>query len=147
MTPKQLRTVAELGLIRSIPDNTKSPEKNGRLKGLYKKLQKAVDQKLQTLPRPTFAEVNRIEGIYLAFGKATGWEKKTRHIGTLASFCLGDGVLVSNKDYSPKINSILMDIVDYFDRANKINGLTYAAGCDASEKWAGLFFKHGFTKL
>ena len=60
MKEKTLRHMAELALIRAIPSLTVGDLKNGRLKGLFKRLVIAVDRDLVKLPRPEKTDLDII---------------------------------------------------------------------------------------
>ena len=128
MHPHLIQT-AELALVRALPDL--SPlHKPGRLKGLYKKLQKAADKELHILPQITPPEMDIISDMIDRFSTSSGWTDKKRHIMTYVSFLLG----ITDGRY-PRITAILNDISDYFERIGKTRQANYWAGDIAMKKW------------
>lgn len=128
------KKMMELCTVISIPQFTNGKVSNGRLKGLYNKLEKVITKELEILPKMSTLNRIRVDALLEEFFKATGWQGKPRHIATLASFCLE---MLENSEfkYNPKIDDILNDIVDYFDRKKKVSGLSFVAGRIAAEKW------------
>ena len=89
MKNADLKHMAELALIRAIPDLIVGGLENGRLKSLMRRLQKAVDLDLAKMRRPTKKDTDRIWEIVDAFRLQSGWDKKDHHPGTLVCFCPG----------------------------------------------------------
>lgn len=141
LTQKEQRKIAELALIRSIPTKEFDDGKmeNGRLKGLFLKLQKLADKELgKLLQWPDQDDIAAI-GIKLdEFGRITGWNGKERHVTSMISFCLGM-IEESENRINPAIIDTLNKIIDYFERTGKQRQLCYLSGQVAAEKWAGLF--------
>jgi hypothetical protein len=131
------RKMTELAMIISIPEFTKEDVKPGRLKNLFNRLSTTANRELEKIPRATIVELDNIEKLVGEFGKATGWEGKPKHIITLASFCL-ELIEMSEFKYSPKIISILNDIVEYFENAGRALPICYWAGSVAAGKWRNI---------
>jgi hypothetical protein len=102
--------LAELALIRAIPDLTIGELKPSRVKGLFLRLQKHVDKDLQRLPRPSEKDLDDIWNIVETFGQQTGWLQQKKHTGTLISFCLGI-VETSDFDFCPGVIKTLNDLI------------------------------------
>ena len=124
----------ELAYVRSIYDLLNSTIKPGRLKNLYTKLQAAVDHDLRRLPPIGDSDMLLLREKVRAFGKATGWDRKTRHVVTLLSFCI-DLVERSKFPHNPKILETMNLIVEYYERQGRVKFICCKAGAMASEKW------------
>lgn len=131
------KKMMELCTVISIPQFTKCKVSNGRLKGLYDKLENVITKELEALPKMTTLNRIRVDALLEEFFKSTGWQGKPRHIATLASFCLE---MLENSEfkYNQRITDVLNDIVDYFDRAGKAPAITYWAGGVAARKWSDI---------
>lgn len=129
------KKMMELATVISIPKFTTGDVPNGRLKGLYGKLEKVISNELERLPKMSTLNRIRVDALLEEFFKATGWQGREKHISTLASFCL-EMLERSEFEYNPKITEVLVDIIDYFDRAGKAPAATFWAGGVAARKWA-----------
>ena len=137
ITNNNLKKLAELALIRAIPDLTIGKLKPSRTKGLFTKLQKYVDKDLIKI-NVTQDTINKLEVIINKFGDSTGWFKQTKHTGTLVSFCLG--ILERTSfDFHPGILRTLVEIIDHFENGNDFPDAASWAGDIAVEKWECLF--------
>lgn len=130
MMPKTLMCTAELALCRALPDMCKTQQ--GRVKGLYKNLQKETDRLLAMQPALQNKEVTVLAAMIDAFKQKTGWTGRGRHVLTYVSFLLA--ILDGESKYS-RIITILNNIVDYFDRAGKAPIACFWAGALAKKKW------------
>lgn len=135
-----LKHTAELALIRAIPDMILGDCKQGRLRGLNHKIIKQVDSILRTLPRTGYLDMLNISEKIFEFAKETGWEKKEKHVVTFASFAL-EMIERSPFEYPDKITEYLNDLVDYFERAGRVNTAPMWAGGVAYEKWEQIIYK------
>ncbi len=130
--------LAELALIRAIPDLTIGELKPSRIKGLFLRLQKYVDKDLQRLPCPSQKDLDGIWDIVETFGHQTGWLQQKKHTGTLISFCLGI-VETSGFDFNAGIVKTLNDLINHFENGNDLKVQSCWAGSLAAEKWEDLF--------
>jgi len=126
--------LAELALIRALPDAIIPQTKPGRLKGKCINLIKVVDKEFSKVPLLNDDEYEEIKQKMIAFGKQTGWEGQQRHIVTLTSFLL-TMIEESKFKYHAKITDNLNDIFDYFERAKDAKPLCFLAGDIANMKW------------
>jgi len=135
---KKLKKMAELGVVRSLPDLMKVKPKPGRLTNKLFQLRYLVDNEFRNFPIKFF-ENNRdtITKLLNEFGKLTKWHGKEQHIVTIASFCLA--ILENSESKYPKeMFTLLNDIVDYFERDGFIPEKVFWEGGDAFEKWNNL---------
>jgi len=138
MMDNQYRKLSELALIRSIPDMTIGTLKPSRKKGLFLRMQKAVDKDIRDLPKPSDDDLSKIWETIEEFGRQTGWLNQTRHIGTLFSFCL-EIIERSEFEFNPDIVSIINDIINHLEDGKDFLYQSCWAGGLAAKKWEGLF--------
>jgi hypothetical protein len=138
MKKSDLKHMAELALIRAIPDLIVGGLGRGRLKSLMSRLQKAVDLDLEKMRRPKKRDLDNIWEIVETFRKQSGWDKKGHHPGTLVCFCLA---LIDRSDrkFNPRILTLLNDISDYYDRAGDLHRPSLWAADLACKRWLALF--------
>jgi hypothetical protein len=135
MSPDHIIRITELGLIRAIPEMLADGQvKNGRLRGLFRKLQKAVDGEFAVLPLVTDADMLVIKGLLDNFGAVTGWVRSDKHISTLLSFCL-EMLERRRFNHNPRITQILGDIADYHMRKQDFKTVCCKAGVIAADKF------------
>ena len=123
--------IAKLAMVRMIPEFFLDKVPPGRLHGRLLKLQNEVDSMLSRMPPPTPEQNRAIYKIVSNFGYLSGWEGKERHIITVISFVMA---LVNDEKWD-KINDLLVDIHDYYERVGDTNQLCYIGGNIAAEKW------------
>ena len=126
----RLKTVAELGLIRSLSDFTEFKLPPGRLASLLNRLRKEADRILVGIhvsQQDLAAIGKRID----AFGASTGWIGQKIDIISMAAFCAD---LTIKREW-PRIDMILVEINDFFERANSITPELYDAAVKAGESW------------
>ena len=133
MTPT-MRKMAELAMIRAIPDLIIGDVKPGRLKRVLTDLTAEVDLALERLPQPTCSDMIAVEGKINEFGRLSRWEGKERNVNTMALFCQSM-IEESDFEFSAKIVELLVDLVDYFERVGKTPDASYLAGGLAAKKW------------
>ena len=133
MNKDLMKMTAELALIRALPDFVCDDLKPGRLKGLYKKLVKAVNKEWDRYPKLSLNEEIAVNKNLIEFGVLTGWQGKKRHHITYVSF------IAFFADRHTLINPIINDIVDYFERGNNLKQVCCRAGLTAFEKWEKLW--------
>ncbi len=148
LTDTQIKILAELALIRAIPDqeldeewresHDLKPLKPGRLRGLFERLVKVVDKEMGTIPQPLEADINKVNGLIREFGRASGWEYKQYPVVVNISFCAGIFENSTSK-IAPKIIHLINEIIDYFDRKEPVPLRYFRGGLFAAEKWNELF--------
>ena len=131
-----LKHIAELALIRSIPDCC-SNIRPGKERGLYDRLQKAVDKDLSKY-KIYSKDLDLIEPKIEAFGKLSGWQGQEKHPVTMLGFCL---VLIEKSDrkFNNKIIETINKIVAHYERGNMLKSASCWAAILAAEKWEALF--------
>ena len=135
-----LKKAAELGILRSMPDFLQEQLKPGRLKRRFMEIGIIIDGELRKIYNynPTFFTDNKQElTVYLErFGKVTEWgdEKKNVHIASVVAFCLAF-LEVSKSNFNPKLIELLTDILDYYERADKLKYSDLWDGAIFSDKW------------
>lgn len=135
-----LKHTAELALIRAIPDMILAECEQGRLRGLNQRIIKNVDKILSTMPRVGYLDMVDISQAIFEFAAETGWENKQKHVVTFASFAL-EMIERSPFAYPDEITNSLNDLVDYFERAGRVNMAPMWAGGVAYEKWHRIIYK------
>lgn len=137
MTNKQLREVAVLAMVRSFPDQLAKGETQGRLLGLYKKLQKETDRLLGKQPLVSKLDEEILGKKLTAWATKTGWGHKGKHPVSVVTFLIG---IVSDfiRD-DKKLIKILQSIFDYFDRIGHAYAACLPAGTLASNRFSEVF--------
>lgn len=144
LTQKQQRHLAELAFIRSIADKELDEKKikNGRLKGLFLKLQKTIDKEFIVLDLwPSPIDTKAIEIKIDKLRDIIGLREEEFSVVAMSSFCLGFIEHTANK-INPFIVDALIDIIDYFERGGRsLNNkeIDYRDGQSAADIWIGLF--------
>jgi len=128
--------VAELALIRAIPDSLIPKTKPGRLQGRLVKLRTEIDKMFNGYVLQG-AELEKVQQKIMAFAEKSGWEGKEKHVCTAISFMLAM-IEDSEHTYPEKITELLNDILDYFERKKTTKQLCYIAGDIAAKKWRGI---------
>ena len=106
-------------------------KKPGRLSGLFRRLESEADKALNTYYKPNQRNCDKAERKILEWQERIGWtDRKRRHTCSYVNFIATvlDGV-------HAKVNKVLIDIIDYYDRAGKAPAPCYWAGADACEQW------------
>jgi len=126
MTKKQIK-LAELALIRAIPDMSVVDLKNGRLKGLYTRLVKAVDKDLQSITKATRQDLTECRKLVFGFLKLTGWDGNTKHIFTLLSFC---SLMLEESQfrYNPNIQNVINELFGFIEQREPVRPICCWAG-------------------
>lgn len=130
--------MAELALIRAIPDLIVGGLERGRLKSIMARLQKSVDLDLAKMRRPSKKDTDWIWEIVDTFRRQSGWGKRHHHPGTLVCFCLAI-IDRSGRKFNPKILNLLNDISEYYDRAGDLHRPSMWAADLACKRWLALF--------
>ncbi len=133
VTKKQIK-LAELSLIRAIPDMSVVDLKNGRLKGLYARLTKAVDKDLKDITKATRQDLAGCRKLVFGFLKLTGWEDNHKHIFTLLSFC---SLMLEESQfrYNPNIQTVINELFGFIEQREKVKPICCWAGANAVDKW------------
>lgn len=134
---KRIDHIADLALIRALPEFMAGKLKEGRLKNKSNLLIKAVDQDLKRLGPISDFELEMVRLKMIEFGKRTGWQKKEKHLATLLSFLLAM-VEDSSFYFNPKILENLNHMFDYFDNAGDAKIICNVAGAIANTKWQSI---------
>lgn len=136
-----LMQLAELGILRSIPDFLAEPLKPGRLRARFMEIEFIVDSKLKQVnksyPDIFIDNVKEITAYLDKFGKILNPEnidKEDLHVASVVCFCMS--FLENTKSvYSPKLYKYLQDIIDYYERANNIKYSDFMEGRKFHEEW------------
>jgi hypothetical protein len=136
-----IKHLAELALIRAIPDLVVGGLKKGRLKSLMTRLQKAVDLDLAKLRQPTQQDLDLIWEVVDTFRRESGWGKKHHHPATIACFCLAI-IDRSDRRFNTRIIAMLNEISEYYDRVGDLRRPSLWAADLACRKWLALFGIH-----
>jgi len=139
-----LMKLAELGIMKSMPDFLGEPLKPGRLRGRFMEIEFFVDSTLQKIfaNDPNIFVDNKQEmTIYLEkFGKILNTDdiaKEDIHIASVVCFCMS--FLEDTKSvYSPKLLIYLQDILDYYERKDNMKYGDFMKGRTFHEEWEKL---------
>lgn len=139
----KVRYAAELSVIDAVYRLGKY-KTNSKMSGMLKKLQKETTaQYIKAVSKLNNAEFRKAVSIVHQWIVDTGWDKeygkgKQKNLGTLISFS-AKIIEDSPNKHNPKINKIIVDIVDYMNKGNKFYTASMPAGELAAEKWQKLF--------
>ncbi|MCP4374053.1 MAG: hypothetical protein GY797_39000 [Deltaproteobacteria bacterium] len=136
---------AELGILRSMPDFLEVKPGPGRLRRRYEEVGMIVDQELKKIyvGDPNFYSDNKAEmAVYLEkFGMIIGFgDVKSNvdiHIASIVSFCLCFLEETKSK-YPKKLYEYLNDILDYYQRADKMEFKDFTMGVNFNDEWEKL---------
>ncbi len=121
---------AELALILAIPKMCSAPP--GRIRGLCDRIEKAALAEIERLPKLATEQMLEVGQKLDEFRAQSGkWQTRGAHVCTYVSFLLD---LIDARPWS-KIKEILVEIVDYFDRAGKMPTPSAWAGELACDKF------------
>ena len=109
--------------------------KGGRLKNLLVKLAVESEKQINKLKRPTRVNLDKIKVCLDKFSESSGWGKSQKHLQTYVNSIL---LILEDRDY-PKINKILIEIVDYQERAKKIPSACFWSAEVVRDKWVESF--------
>jgi len=104
---------------------------NGRLNRLIKQAVKEALKEADKLQLPPRSENKTILDMFEKLKKETGWNNGARHPLTFINFCL----MILEKYKYQKINDILVEIMDFFERAGNAPQPCFWAALIAYEKW------------
>jgi hypothetical protein len=121
---EQAKHIAELGILKTIPDFLAQPLHPGRLKKAFLEIEYLVGKELQKIYKNNpnvYADNKEALSYYLdEFGKQAEWIGNETHVGSVVSFCLAF-LETSNYSYPDKLFDSLNKIVDYYERDGYID--------------------------
>ena len=121
---QEIKFVAELGILKTIPDFLTQPLKPGRLRAAFVEVEHYVDMELTKIysRNKTFFQDNKKAITYYLdeFGKKAKWIGNETHVGSVISFCLAF-LETSQYKYPDKLFESLNKIIAYYERAGYIN--------------------------
>lgn len=124
------RKVADLAFLKAIPLMCRA--KPGRLKGLSDKLGEQVDARRDRLPELIPYKALFVKDRISEFSDGQGkWQTRGAHVCTYCSFCLA---LIDGRPW-PELKETLREIIDYFERVDKMPAPSCWAGDLAKEKF------------
>lgn len=126
--------LSELTLIYAVGGLYIQDTPSGRLRNLYQRLINSADKELSKFPKATDRDREQAAALIQKWGESIGWLGKEKHVCTAISFCLG---VIENSefDYSPRITETMNEIIDYFERVNKLPAPSPWSGEMAAMKW------------
>lgn len=125
---------AELAVVISLYDVTKGL-KPGRLKNLLKQLQKEGKKEIHKIKEPDKTGMDQIKSALDEFEKTSGWGRSEKHLQTYVNSIL---MIIEKRNYT-KINKLLVDIMDYQQRAKKIPDACFWSAEIVQKKWEDAF--------
>lgn len=136
-----LMQLAELGILRSMPDFLAEPLKPGRLRTRFMEIGFIVDDKLKQIFKTDkdiyIDNIQEITAYLEKFGKIMNPDdiaKKDIHVASVVCFCMS--FLETTKSvYPPKLYEYLKDIIDYYERANNIVYGDFLKGSTFYKEW------------
>ncbi len=123
---------AELALLISLPETIKGITKPGRLRNLVSEIAKEAERIYNTTfeqARPS--ETLRIGVCLEKFNNSVKWEERPRHI---LSYVSAISFFIEGRGYT-KINKLIIDIVDYYERVGKAPAACFWSAKDAKRMW------------
>jgi len=133
--------LAELGILRSMPDFLGEPLKPGRLRGRFVEVAFFVDQELKSIgandPEIYKDNTEEIKAYLDKFGKIMNvghLDKEDIHVASVVCFCMGFLEKTKTK-YPAKLYGYLKDIIDYYERADKIKYSDFMNGRSFHKEW------------
>jgi len=138
---EELKFVAEIGILKTIPDFLKEPPKEGRLKRIFTEIDFILNKILQKKVRknPNYYKDN-VKGLayYLdKFGHEAKWIGEETHVASVISFCL---VFLeqSQEKYPEKLFTLLNELIDYYERVGHIKFEDFKIAEDFAEVWQNI---------
>lgn len=136
-----LMKLAELGILRSMPDFLGEPLKPGRLRGRFMEIEFIVDNELKRIfaddPNVYKDNILSITAYLEKFSKimnADNLAKEDIHVASVVCFCMSFLDTTKTK-YPEKLYEYLKDIIDYYERADKIKHSDFMKGRTFHEEW------------
>lgn len=126
--------IIELAFVKMLPMGTELGRNQGRLKTLFRKLEKQADIEMAKTTPISKVELDHLKELAFHLQIATGWTGKSKHPATAISFVLD---VIDSRNFE-NITETLMEIVDYYERAGKLPPACNWAGNLAAEKWRTL---------
>lgn len=133
--------LAELGILRSMPDFLEKPLKPGRLRARFMEVGFIVDNELKKVfanDQDVYTDNLEEITVYLEkFGKIMNVKdlaKADIHVASVVCFCLN--FLEDTKTiYPSKLYEYLKDIIDYYERVDNIKHSDFMNGKLFHEEW------------
>ncbi len=136
-----LMKLAELGILRSMPDFLGEPLKPGRLRARFMEIEFIVDNELKRVfandPNIYKDNLSEITAYLEKFGKimnVDNLEKADIHVASVVCFCMSFLETTKTK-YPKKLYEYLKDIIDYYERADNIKHSDFMSGRTFHKEW------------
>lgn len=133
--------LAELGIMRSIPDFLEEPLKPGRLKRLFGDIIFIVDQELAKIYKfngnifeDNISEITKYVNRFGDILHKGGLQKEDIHVASVVCFCLSF-LKDSKSKYPDELNKYLVDVVDYYERVDNASYIDFMKGRNFYEEW------------
>ena len=137
MTQKQLTEIAVFAITKNFPDQIANAEPEGRLKGMYRKLDQEVIRLLGECPSLNEKDEAKLNDLLTTWAKLTRWCEKGKTQPTVVCFLIG--IISDNLKHCGKLLIILQSIWNHFERAKKIPIPSEWAGMLAAERFNNIF--------
>lgn len=137
MTKKQLREIAIYGITKNFPDQVAGLEPEGRLKGMYSRLDQEVIRLLVACPSLKKKDEVELNKLLTAWTEKTRWGEKGKTQPTVVSFLIG--IITDNLPNCGKLLIILQSIWNHYERKQKISIASGWAGGLAAERFNEVF--------
>ena len=123
---------AELALLISLPQTIKGITKPGRLRNLVSEIAKEAERIYNTtFEQASKGEVAQIGLCLEKFNNEIKWSERPRHI---LSYVSAISFFIEGRGYK-KINKLVTEIVDYYERVGKAPAACFWSGVDAKKMW------------
>jgi len=130
MNINELKSQSELGLVASLKDiiriNTKS-----RIYGLANNASKKAYKEIKKKPLLNKKETEIVQQKFKKFEKLTKWDTNPRHLISYVSALLE---IIEHTNWS-EMKDDLVEIIDFFERKNKIPPGCFWSGKVTKQKW------------
>ncbi len=137
MTKKQLREIAIYAITKNFPDQVAGLEPEGRLRGMYSRLDQEVVKLLGLCPSLKKKEEAELNKLLTAWAKKTRWGEKGKAQPTVVSFLIG--IIADNLSNCGKLLIVLQAIWNHYERKQKISIASGWAGGLAAERFNEVF--------
>ncbi len=120
---EEIKHIAELGVLKTIPNFLTEPLKVGRLKGIFLEIEIIINTEIIKISKrnPHFYRDNKEAITYYLneFGKKAKWIGNETHVASVISFCLVC-LETSKFKYPNKLFALLNKATDYYERVGNI---------------------------
>jgi hypothetical protein len=134
--------MAELGVLRSLPDMLDKNLKPGRLRSRYVEVSLIVDEQLKGIyefynySSAFFKDNRELIAEYLnMLGDITGWKQKPTDIAEVVAFCVAMVERAPKNRYPDALLKNLTEVLEYYERGDGVSYANLYNGDKFESKW------------